>query len=408
MNFISHRYTDHVARLAVYIALFALPFSRPITNGALVIAVMHVLLHEDWRERWLFIWQYRFVKIALAFILLLVLGIGYSQGTLTHAIQGFSKYAKILFITFFLPLFTEVHYRNRAMISFVTGVFCCAMLNTMHVYGWIDVNSITNSAKELFSQASPIGTFTNPIPFSILEAFACYISLYKLFMDNRYKWFYLILFLFGSYHLFFINLERTGMLCYLCLLGLFAFQRIKWQIAVILMALIIPGLLVGLYYKSASFSQRITEAHSDITAYRAGKVDTSIGLRFSFWRNSWHLFKQAPILGHGTGSFETIYAKMDGVTATPGVPLADPHNEYVLIATQWGLLGLLIYLTWFAVMYYEARALTRVERQWVHALVLTMLVSSMTHVVMYTHATGTLFILGLSCFFAAKSVVRSK
>ena len=51
--------------------------------------------------------------------------------------------------------------------------------------------------------------------------------------------------------------------------------------------------------------------------------------------------------------------------------------------------------------YREARLLPVIERHLLQGLIVTLLVSSLTHVVMYTNATGTLFVIGMCCFFAA-------
>jgi O-antigen ligase len=401
VNSIYQRYTNQLACLAIYLALFTLPISRLIANQALIVAVLCVLVHGNWRARWQYIWQFQFVKVMFAFLALLMLGVFYSQASLEQAIEGFGKYGKLLFIPFFLPLFVQAKVRTQALAAFIAGVYLCMLLNVLHHHQLIDLNVLMNSAKRLFSQAHPAGTFINPIPFSVLEAFASYILLVKVFTASRYKAIYLLLFLLGSYHLFFINIERTGMLSYLFLLGLFILQRLRWQVALLLMIVIVPGLLTTLYYKSANFAKRIELVKSDVAAYQTGEVDTSIGLRFSFWLNSWQLIKQAPLLGHGTGSFQTVYARIGGITASRGVPLSDPHNEYVLIAVEWGGIGLLIYLFWIWMQYREARLLPVAERQLLQGLLVTLLVSSLTHVVMYTNATGTLFVLGVCCFFAA-------
>ncbi len=404
MNSLYQRYTDQLAYLAICVALFTLPISRLVANLALIVAVLGVLIHGNWRARWQYIWQFQFVRILFVFLAILILGIFYSEATLKQTLEGFGKYGKLLFIPFFLPLFVQAKVRTRALMAFMAGIYFCMLLNVLHRYQLIDLNILMNSAKWLFSQAHPAGTFINPIPFSVLEALVIYITLTKVFTASRYKPMYLLLFLLGSYHLFFINIERTGMLCYLCLLGLFIIQYLNWRVALLLVMLVVPGIFTALYYTSANFAQRVELTRANINAYRVGDVNTSVGLRFSFWLNSWQLMKQAPWLGHGTGSFQTMYARMGAITASSGVPLGDPHNEYVLIAVEWGGIGLLVYLGWIMMQYREARLLPVAERRLLQGLLLTLLVSSLTHVVMYTNATGTVFVLGMCCFFAAMPV----
>lgn len=402
MNIIYQRTTDQLARLAIYIALFALPFSRFIVNQALLVALVCVLIHGEWRARWQHIWQFKFFRTLLLFMGLLIVGIIYSQTTLSEAIQGLGKYSKLLFIPFFLPLFADTRARSAALIAFLAGVYVCMALNSLHYYSFINLNVIIAKYQLLFTQPNMIGSFINPIPVSVLEAFAGFILLHKSFSQSRLRWLYLILLAVGMYHLFFINPERTGMLCFACLIVVFFLQHVRWQTGLLLSVILLPAAFLSLYYYSHNFAERIELVKTDIAAYQAGSVHTSTGLRFSFWQNSWLLIKKSPFLGTGTGSFKAVYAKTGAVTAEPNLPLSDPHNEYILILVQWGLLGLLLYLTWIGVLYKESQQLPTQEKRLMQGLLVTILVSSLTHVVIYTNATGTLFVLGICIFFATR------
>ena len=84
------------------------------------------------------------------------------------------------------------------------------------------------------------------------------------------------------------------------------------------------------------------------------KTEASMGLRFTFWKYSLKLIAEKPLLGHGTGSFAKEYQRIAGnelsIIKNPQVPsnelfiTKNPHNEFLMISTQLGLLGLLIYL----------------------------------------------------------------
>lgn|GEM_PF-976206 len=402
MNSIYQRYSYSMGIFALYVGIFALPFSRLVVNYALAMATVCVIFSGQWRSCLRWIWEYRLIRAMLAFLLLVLVGIGYSQASLGQALQGFGKYAKLLFMIFLFPYFTLAEVRKRAAAVFLTGVYLCIILYLAQDLGLVEVNVWTDSAKWLFAEASILGNFINPIAFSVLEAFAIYLVLTRLSRLNSRKWFWGLLFGLGCYHLFVINIERTGMLCGLVLFGLFILQRLKWQWAVVVVLIVLPAVFGGLYYKSTNFAVRVGAVKHDLRAYREGRVETSIGLRFSFWHNTWGLIKQAPWFGHGTGSFKTLYAKLGAITASPGVPLGDPHNEFILIACEWGALGLIAYLGWLLVLWREARFLPVQEQHLAQALIITIIVSSLTHVVMYTNATGSLFVLSICALYPTK------
>jgi O-antigen ligase len=72
---------------------------------------------------------------------------------------------------------------------------------------------------------------------------------------------------------------------------------------------------------------------------------TSGGIRVVMWRNAWQIISEHPVLGVGTGSFKTAYARR--VEGTPGwqaTLTGDPHNQYLKIWAEQGVFGLLAIL----------------------------------------------------------------
>lgn len=74
-------------------------------------------------------------------------------------------------------------------------------------------------------------------------------------------------------------------------------------------------------------------------------IVSSMGERVIYMRNALSLIAQRPILGHGTGAFATAYGRLvDGRPGFEGLKTHDPHNQYLNIAAQNGLLGLIAFL----------------------------------------------------------------
>ena len=56
------------------------------------------------------------------------------------------------------------------------------------------------------------------------------------------------------------------------------------------------------------------------------------------WRVSWHGFLQAPILGHGAGTFETTWA-----TNRPNdASIVDAHSLYLQTLDEQGIVGFVL------------------------------------------------------------------
>lgn len=71
----------------------------------------------------------------------------------------------------------------------------------------------------------------------------------------------------------------------------------------------------------------------------------SIQTRLDMWENSLSLFKEAPVLGVGIGNWQYEYPPYDeGESVWEGATPRRPHNDYIWIATEQGIVGLLTYL----------------------------------------------------------------
>ena len=75
---------------------------------------------------------------------------------------------------------------------------------------------------------------------------------------------------------------------------------------------------------------------------------TSMGIRVVIWQNTAVLIREAPLFGHGLGSFEREYTRVAraGSTGWRATPSDDPHNQYLSFAVQAGVAGLAVFL-WF-------------------------------------------------------------
>ena len=89
-----------------------------------------------------------------------------------------------------------------------------------------------------------------------------------------------------------------------------------------------------------------------VTELRTERPRSPNGLRLSFMRASLGVVASHPLLGLGTGSFAQAYAPiaLADWPAGSGMALArhQPHSEFLLVAVQLGLLGMLVYFSMLA------------------------------------------------------------
>src|SRR5207244_928079 len=78
---------------------------------------------------------------------------------------------------------------------------------------------------------------------------------------------------------------------------------------------------------------------------------TSIGYRWEFWTKSLRFFTEAPLIGHGTGSARALFerAAAGSTSFAASEVIANPHNQTLNVAIQWGAIGVVIlWAMWFS------------------------------------------------------------
>jgi hypothetical protein len=87
----------------------------------------------------------------------------------------------------------------------------------------------------------------------------------------------------------------------------------------------------------------------DYQLYEEQKVPTSIGERFTYWKQAMNFITDAPLIGHGTGSSNGLFERAArGPDWAPGIPVVpNPHNQTLNVAIQWGVTGVVVlYAMW--------------------------------------------------------------
>jgi O-antigen ligase len=127
-------------------------------------------------------------------------------------------------------------------------------------------------------------------------------------------------------------------------------RRLAWAAAATLLAL-------ATLASSPVVRERVAQGVHEALTYRQAKEMTSIGLRVAFLRGTLELIAERPLLGYGTGSFETAYGRhVQGRPGLEGLATHDPHNQYLKIAAEHGLVGLALFLALLAAAFRQRGA----------------------------------------------------
>jgi O-antigen ligase len=373
---------DLISKICAVMIAAAIVLSTAATNILFIATPIFSLFAGDLRAKFKTIIRNPVAIIFLLFYALFVIGAFYSTASWSNILLALKKYDKFLLAIFFLPLFAEKRWRDYAINAFLAAILVMLIASYLLELGWL-----TYGAK------NGIAIFKNSIELSFLMAFATYFCLIKIWADVRYRWLWILFLLSIAHTILFRNIGRTGYIVLISLLILFFFQKMGWR--GLLIAAITSITLFGLAFTfSPMFKTRTYAAIDDIKIYH--KTDnTSVGLRISFAKNSLRLIKKNLFLGTGTGSFVDTYATIKHI------PAGNPHNEYLNITIQFGILGLIVLLLVFGIPLWYSRFLPEEPKYIVRAVVLGIMVGSFANSWLLDTTEGHFYVYFIVLAFAA-------
>jgi len=201
---------------------------------------------------------------------------------------------------------------------------------------------------------------SNPTPFlnhyfyNTLLSIVVSILLYNLLVNKNSIYIKVISMFFiatASINLILIG-GRIGYIIYIVLIlfVLFYIYRKKFfYISLPLATILISVFFYTSYQNGGLFKQRIDQALSDKAKLMQDEPNykTSIGARIGMWKYSLEVIKDNFLFGVGTGDFKAEMLEKVPKKHKFLSQWQQPHNEYIKHFTQFGIIGLLVFLNIF-------------------------------------------------------------
>ncbi|HWP27885.1 MAG TPA: O-antigen ligase family protein [Xanthobacteraceae bacterium] len=140
----------------------------------------------------------------------------------------------------------------------------------------------------------------------------------------------------------FVIIGRSGYLAVLVammvVVATLAPVALRTRIVTAIGVLLVVAMMIAVSERART---RIALAIEEIRTAESAPQITSVGVRFVMWQNTLSMIEKNPILGVGTGSFMEGYRReVAGRTSPNQTPTNDPHNQFLRILAEHGLLGL--------------------------------------------------------------------
>lgn len=378
---------EFLSQIMAVATAFVLPLSTTLTDIFFVLTVITSLAAGGWRDKFLFMINNRVALMFLVFFALFIVGMAYTVAPWHDAFYILGKYDKLLFAALLMPIFREEKVRKYALHAFMIAMILVVGASYLKAFGILHYG-------DLYGPVEVRGH----ISFSFLMGITLYLTALK-FCEVKRAVYKVLLAIFGAlifYEMMFLGEARSGYFVLFALIIVFLVQKMGWRGLVVGGAMVV--LLAGMAWLfSGMFKNKISDFHSDVATYHVNP-QTSIGARMAFVANSWHLIKQHPVFGSGTGSFKTQYNNSPGVEK---VRTVNPHDEYVHITVQFGALGLLILLSLFGMQLWYSRLLPWELRCIAQAVVIAIMVGCCANSWLLDTIPGHFYALFMALTFAA-------
>ena len=321
---------ERLGEISLVLIGFTIPLSNVLCTGVFpALAVVSWLMLRGWRDVPKLLRENRVALLCV--VLFAWLGVAAIYGGGSEAFGIWKKYRELALIVIYMGLAATLPNRQRVVTALTIGLLLAMQISFMQAAGMLPMKH-------------DIPVLSSSLTQGALMAWLAFWLLHyhrKTGMNGILALLALVL-----ANLFFLVDSSTGVVLVLSLGLLFGLQTMRRA----KLAVMAGGLIAVVVFAFAVSPMFRTATQEDVKAVKEmlnGKTTfTPTGERLQFYRNSLTLFSQAPVLGHGTGRFHEKYA--EHVAGTKQVVTSNPHNEYLMVAVQSGLVGLgvLVALLW--------------------------------------------------------------
>ena len=326
---------------------FTLPIWAVADSLLMALLALSWAASGQWREKWHIVRMNPVALSALVLFAFLLLGTLWGEGSLDDRVLYMKKYGELLFIPLLMTVGFTSEDRRRALWGFALGLVLTLALSYVLWLGWLTPGGLIKG-----EPSNPF-VFKRHITHNILMGFGA--LLFATFAwtskDVRWRWGWSLLALAAGMNVLLMVQGRTGYLILAALTMLLLHVVWGWR-GIAAALVLVSGAFAGAYAVSSSFHDRLDLAVNSTRNWNPNvSAKDPISERLEFYQNTLEIIKEHPVTGVGTGGFGQAYAEH---VAPKGLkPTRNPHNQYLLVMVQVGVVGLLL-LCWLFVRQWQA------------------------------------------------------
>ncbi len=381
-------------RFAVALA-FSFPISTFLSGLFSALILLTALAQGRWRARLRAVGRNPVGVAAAVLLLMVMIGLFYGEGTWANASNYGGKYADLLLIPLLIPIFSDDRVRAQALNAFLAAMLLTLGLSCLMHWGFVRPD------RWIHGTPRDASVFKDHITQNILMAYAAFVFSLKakLATDWRHRALLAALATLAIINIVFMVQGRTGYFILPVLAAYFGFLTLRWRGVLVGTAAFLV-LALAAYAWSPSFHKRMDEAGRESVGWVHGRdKGTPVGLRLEYYKKSLAIFARHPFFGVGTGGFAVAYK--NEVAHTTLAPTTNPHNQFVLIAVELGVVGLAGFLYLLYRQWDTASRLASPDKALARALLLTFVTGCLANSLLIDETERMFFITLTAVFWSA-------
>ncbi len=334
-----------LARILIILEIFALAVSTAVTNIVEILIFLVFICSGKLRHRVFAALKQPMVFMTLIIYLMVGLGVIYSVAPFSESMDMWGSWRKYLLVPLVAAVYDDDWWKQRLTLVFVFLMTLAAIISFIgHIFDF--------SIVAKYPVGIVVDNHSTQGMFFAAAVFSCMVLL-RFPSDHpiRFNWFLWMAVIVLSLNLF-ITPGRSGYLAFVVCMFFLSFWGARGITRVILM-IAVPLVIVGILLISPVAKERIQKGFHEIQTYEQDEnIETSsMGIRTLWQKNTLAIIMKNEnlLLGYGTSGFETAYAQqVAGREGWQGKSTTDPHNQYLKILVEHGLVGLVLFLIFIA------------------------------------------------------------
>tara|TARA_B100000886_G_scaffold234436_1_gene163918 strand:- start:3301 stop:4479 length:1179 start_codon:yes stop_codon:yes gene_type:complete len=371
----------------IILAFFA-PISIFITDVAVFSLGILWLFEGQFKSKWDKIKSSPWILSLLALFFIYVVGILWGTNH-QWAEWVFQKSVLLLLLPILYTLKFSQKEVKYSLFAFLSATTLSALIANLINLGWI--NHLFKYSS-IFAKSWHYPAFMTYTDHNIFLAFSLLIVLFLWFNTNSNKKLRILLIFISILSLMSLYTEngRSGQLAFILIFLSFfiiTFWQKKRLIFLSVLSLIVINSIA--YFLSPNFKNRIDSIRIQLSHLEKNKVN-SLNTRYYLYSYSYEKIKEKPLMGYGTGSFVKEFSSISehaskilaGIHKTP-------HNNYLFIWFELGLIGLLVFLSIFFFQLKAYKSLNKGYFRMIFPAVFLVIMLTDTH--LQNHNTAVLY-----------------